>query len=208
MEMGPTLKVQRREVTGKKVRQLRRAGWLPAVLYGAGMESVPVQIPYDEAVAAYRRAGTSTMVGILMDRQRTPRPAFIREAQQDPISLRFLHMDLELVDPRRPITVDVPIVLVGESPAVRQGLGVLTHGIEQIEVHCLPADVPPHIEVDISVLAGPDDAIHVRDLKLPPEIEVRTDPATVIAYIAAMRGVEIEEAAEEATAEGAEKEEG
>ncbi|MGC8874403.1 MAG: 50S ribosomal protein L25 [Chloroflexia bacterium] len=198
MEKELTLKVERREITGKKVRQLRRAGWLPAVIYGAGVESVPVQIRYHEAVDAYRRAGTSTMVGILMERQRVPRPAFIREVQQDPISLRFLHMDLELVDPRRPITVNVPLLLVGESPAAKQGLGVLTHGIEEIEVHCLPADVPPHIEVDISVLARPDDAIYVRDLKLPPEIEVRTDPDTVIAYIAAMRGVEVEEAAKEA----------
>ena len=140
----------------------------------------------------YRRAGTSTMVGVLMERQRVPRPAFIREVQQDPLSLQFLHMDLELVDPRRPITVSVPLVFVGESPAVRQGIGVLTHSIEEIEVHCLPANVPP------------DDAIRVADLKLPPEVEVRTDPDTVIAYIAAMRGVEVEEAAEEA---GAEKEE-
>lgn len=204
METELTLKVQRREITGKKVRQLRRAGWLPAVLYGAGVESVAVQIPYNEAVEVYRRAGTSTMVGVLMERQRVPRPAFIREVQQDPLSLQFLHMDLELVDPRRPITVSVPLVFVGESPAVRQGIGVLTHGIEEIEVHCLPADVPPHIEVDISVLERPDDAIRVADLKLPPEVEVRTDPDTVIAYIAAMRGVEVEEAAEEA---GAEKEE-
>lgn len=204
METELTLKVHRREITGKKVRQLRRAGWLPAVLYGAGVESVAVQIPYNEAVEVYRRAGTSTMVGVLMERQRVPRPAFIREVQQDPLSLQFLHMDLELVDLRRPITVSVPLVFVGESPAVRQGIGVLTHSIEEIEVHCLPADVPPHIEVDISVLERPDDAIRVADLKLPPEVEVRTDPDTVIAYIAAMRGVEVEEAAEEA---GAEKEE-
>lgn len=202
--MELTLKVQRREITGKKVRQLRRAGWLPAVLYGAGVESIAVQVPYNEAVEVYRRAGTSTMVGVLMERQRVPRPAFIREVQQDPISLRFLHMDLELVDPRRPITVNVPLVFVGESPAVRQGIGVLTHGVEEIEVHCLPANVPPHIEVDLSVLERPDDAIRVADLKLPPEVEVRTDPDTVVAYITAMRGVEVEEAAEEA---GAEKEE-
>jgi len=206
METTVTLKVAKREAKGRHVRRLRREGWVPATVYGAGAEATSVQIPRNEAAEVYRRVGTSTMIGVLMERQRQPRPAFIREAQRDPITLQILHMDLQLVDPNRPITLDVPIVLVGESPAARQSLGVLTHGVETVEVHCLPGEVPARFEVDLSVLTDVDQFLHVKDLVVPAGVQIRTDPEVVIAYVAAMRREEVEEVAkpEEAVEEGVE----
>jgi len=212
METKVTLKVEKRQVTGKKVRRLRREGWVPATVYGPGEEPVSVQIPRNQAVEAYRRAGSSTMVDLLMERKRQPRPAFIREAQRDPITLQILHMDFHLVDPNRPITLEVPVVFVGESPAARQGLGVLTHGIEAVEVHCLPGDVPARFEVDLSVLTLVDQSVHVRDLVVPVGVQIRSEPDVVLAYVAAMRREEVEEVKPEEVAveevEAAEGEEG
>lgn len=196
MENEITLHVEQRTLIGKKVKRLRAEGWVPGIVYGRETESVAVQIPRADLVEAYQQAGTSNMIGLLVGRQRKPRPTFIREVQRDPLSLEILHVDLETVDLDRPITALVPIVLVGEAPVEEEGLGVLTRGVEEIEVHCLPADVPSRIEVDVSCLEQSNQVIHVRDLELPQEVEILTDPETTVAYIARLRPV-IEEVEEE-----------
>jgi large subunit ribosomal protein L25 len=209
METDITLKVEKRELVGKKVKRLRAEGWIPGVVYGRDMESVAVKVPRVELTEVYHRAGTSTMIGLTIGRQRKKRPTFIREVQRDPISLEILHVDLETVDLLRPITAQVPVILVGEAPVSDTGLGVLTRGTEEVEVHCLPADVPARIEVDLSPIERTDQAIYVRDLVVPEEVQILTDPGTTVVYVTRLRIIEDEEEeVEDEEAVAAEDEEG
>jgi large subunit ribosomal protein L25 len=201
MEKPITLKAERRGVTGKKVKRLRREGWIPGVAYGPGMEALPVQVGQKELVEAYRQAGTSALIGVLLERQRQARPALIRDVQRDPIHHGIIHVDLELVDLHRAITTHVPIALKGNSPVVEQGLAVLTHGIDEIEIRCLPGDVPALFEVDLSALAQPDQSIRVSDLVAPEGVHLLTDAETVIVYATSLRRLE---AAEEKAAKAVE----
>ncbi len=193
MEKMYTLKAERRQVIGKKARRLRRDGWIPGVAYGPGMEALPVQVAQKELNEAYRQAGTSALIGVLLERQRQARPALIRAIQRDPISHEIVHVDLQLVDLLRSITTHVPVVLKGKSPVVEQGLAVLTHGINEIEIRCLPTDVPAHFEVDLAALTEPDGSIHVSDLTAPPGVHLVTDAETVIVYATSIRRLEAAE---------------
>jgi len=206
MAIEITLQAEHRNVVGKKVRRLRREGWVPAVVYGPEVKAQPVQVPRKELVEAYRQAGTSALIGVVLGGK--ARPALIREVQYDPLTREVLHADIEFVDLNRPITTEVPVVLRGHSLVVDQGLAVLTHGVEEIQIRCLPTQVPEHIEVDLSVIARPDQAIRVGDLSLPEGIHVLTDPETVVVYTTSIRRLEEaeERAAREAEAAPAEAE--
>jgi len=197
-----TLQVERREVTGKKVRRLRRSGWVPGIFYGPRMEALPIQVFPKALNEVYRQAGSSTLIRVVLDGN--PYPALIREVQRDPITQEILHLDLVRVDLERPITAQVPVVLRGESPVVEQGLAVLTHGLEEVEVRGLPTDVPAHIEVDISSIIRPDQAIHAGDLSLPAGVHLLTDPKAVIVYATPIRRLEEEEKPAEEAAPAAE----
>ncbi|MGB9723680.1 MAG: 50S ribosomal protein L25 [Chloroflexia bacterium] len=195
------LQAERREVTGKKVRRLRRSGWVPAVFYGPRMEALPVQVDRRALSELYRQAEGSTLIQVVLEGQTYP--ALIREVQRDPISQEILHLDLVRVDLERPISAQVPVILKGDSPVVEQGLAVLTHGLEEIEVRGLPAAIPAHLEVDVSVITRPDQAVHAGDLTLPPGVHLLTDPKAVVVYATPTRRLEEEEKpAEEAAPTG------
>ena len=188
-----TLKAQMRSVTGKKVRRLRQDGWVPGVIYGPNVEAQAIQIPRKTLLEVYREAGTSALIGVLLGRQRKPRPAIIREVQRDPISMEILHVDLALVDMGRPITAHIPIMLKGEAPVVAEGTAVLTHGVEDVEVRCLPSEVPAHIEVDLSTITRMDQVVHAGDLTVSEQVHILSDPETVVVYITPIRRLEEEE---------------
>lgn len=194
------LQAERRKVTGKQVRRLRRSGQVPGIFYGPHMEPLPIQVSHKMLSEVYRQAGGSSLIQVVLDGNTYP--ALIRDLQRDPISQEILHLDLEQVDLERPITTQVPVILKGDSPVVEQGLAVLTHGLEEIEVRCLPAAVPAHVEVDISVITRPDQAIHAGDLSLPPGVHLLTDPKAVIVYTTPIRRLEEEMPAEEAAPAG------
>lgn len=195
------LQAERRKVTGKQVRRLRRSGQVPGIFYGPHMEPLPIQVSHKMLSEVYRQAGSSTLIQVVLDGNTYP--ALIRDLQRDPIRQEILHLDLERVDLERPITAQVPVILKGTSPVVEQGLAVLTHGLEEIEVRCLPTAVPACVEVDISMITRPDQAVHAGDLSLPPEVHLLTDPKAVIVYTTPIRRLEEEEKpAEEAASTG------
>ncbi len=214
MEAGITLKAEPREVTGKKVNRLRLEGWVPGVAYGPDMKSVAVQIVRKELVEAYRQAGKSALIGVQLGRKAEARPALIREVQRDALTHEIIHVDIEMVDMTRPITTTVPVSATGRAPIIDQGLAVLTHGVEELQIRCLPTAVPSRIEVDLSVLVRPDQAIRVADLQIPAEVHVLTDADTVVVYATSIRRLEaaeeratraVEAPAEEAEAAAAEE---
>ncbi|MDQ3856114.1 MAG: 50S ribosomal protein L25 [Chloroflexota bacterium] len=197
------LEVSRREAVGKKVRRLRKQGYIPAVLYGYGVEPTKLQVRVKEFEAAYKAAGRTALVDLSIENTR-PVKVFVQEVQRHPISQAAQHIDFHAVNLRQELSTDVPVVLVGEAPAVRNNLGVLLHGVQTVTVHALPADLPQQLEASVEGLEEVDQAIHVSDLPSDGKFQILTDPTELIAKIAAQQlEPEVEEIAEvEAAAEG------
>lgn len=186
---------------GKQVRQLRARGWVPAVVYGSHYPTTPIQVEARALQKTLARAGGSKLIQLQIA-GREPVFVLTREVQRDLLRHHIIHVDFQQVVMTEKITAEVPLHLVGEAPAVKDFGGILVYGIDHVEVHCLPADLPEAIEVDLSVLRRIHDAITVGDLKLPEAVTVLTEPETMIARIEAPRIAEvIEEAVEEVAAE-------
>jgi len=189
-----------RTVVGKQVRRLRREDWIPAVIYGPGIESRPLQVRRREAEDVLAEAGTSQLISVRVSGEKEPLHALVREVQRDPISRELLHIDFYHVEMDKPITVDVPLILVGESPVVERGLGILLQLRESIEIECLPKDLVDAIEVDLASLTEVGQEITVADLAIPANIRVLADPDEVVVSVSPVEEAEEEEEAEEVEA--------
>jgi large subunit ribosomal protein L25 len=206
----PTLAAEHREVTGKAVSRLRHAGKLPAVVYGHGVASNSLTVDAHDFEQLRRHTGPNALVDLSIDGSKA-QPVLIHDVQVHPVNRRPLHVDLFLVRMTEELTVDVPLVANGESLAVTQLNGTLLHPTETVRVKALPDHLPQSIEYSIESLVDFDGAIHVRDLALPSDMTLLTDPDEIIAKVQAPR-VEVEEVpvveegAEEAAAEAAEGE--
>jgi len=192
------LAVTPRSVLGKKVKTLRQQGITPANIYGHGIPSQAVQLPTPDLARTIRVAGRNTMLQLHVEGERKRRPVFFRDVQRNPITDEFLHVDFYQVSLKEKIKLEVPLIIVGEAPAVSVHQGILLQSINVIAMEGLPTDLPPHIEVDVSGLAEIDDAIHVKDLEMGPDVTLLVDPDLVVAKVAAPRLVEeeVEEGAE------------
>jgi large subunit ribosomal protein L25 len=209
----PTLAAAPREVVGKKVAMLRRAGKLPAVVYGNGVASSPVTIDAHDFELLRRKAGPNALVDLSVDGKKAD-PVLIHDVQVHPVTHRPLHVDLFLVRMTEELTVDVPLVPIGESSAIANDGGTLLHAIESVRIRALPDHLPQSIEYSIVSLVDFDTAIHVRDLTIPSDVTLLTDLDEIVAKVQAPR-VEVEEptaaeleAAEGEVAEGEEPAEG
>jgi large subunit ribosomal protein L25 len=191
------LMAEKRTVTGKQVRQLRRDGWVPGVMYGHGFESVPLQFEERSLAHILSRVGGSQLVGINVKGDKQPEMALVRDVQRDPIRGNFLHVDFYRVMMTERLTTEIPLVTVGESPVTEAREGILLQGISSIEVECLPGDLVDAIEVDLSDLIEIDQGVYVRDLAVPAGIDVLTDPDEMIVRIVPLEAEEIEEEEEE-----------
>ena len=213
----PSLKASPRTITGKHVARLRKAGQLPAVVYGRGETSTNVTLDTHEFEQLRRFAGPNTLVDLSIDGDKT-RPILVQEVQFNHVTGRMLHADLYLVRMTDELTVDVPLVATGKSEAIETLGGTLLHVTENIRIKALPDHLPQSITYDLSPLDTFDDAIHVRDLDIPGDVTLLTDLDEIVAKVAPPRvdeepvvaevpegeeGAEGEEAAEGA-AEGAE----
>lgn len=176
------LDAQPRTVVGKQVKQLRRSGVVPLVLYGGHISSSALQADERSLRAVLARAGHNRLISLNMG-ESTRRVVLAREIQREPITGRLLHVDLQEVSLTEKMTLDVPVSLRGTSPAVTRGEGLMIHGLEQVSIRVLPTDLIPEIVVDVSVLANVNDALHVSDLKVGEAIEILTEPEEMIAKI-------------------------
>ena len=187
--MPDTYAVEPRTTLGKKVAQLRRAGVLPANVFGRGIESVAVQIDVRVSRALLRSHGTNTLVSLQVAGEDAPRPVVVRAVGRHPVTRIPLHLDFYQVDLSRPITGSVPVVLIGESVAVKDLGGVLLVGADAVVIEALPADMPSHLEVSIDGLSEFDQEVTVGDLDLPAGVVVVSDPGQSLARIARPRGL-------------------
>ena len=192
-------------VLGKKTRFLRRQGITPAHLYGHDVKSVALQCDTDNLQDLIAHAGRTRLINLVIDGEK-PKSVFVREIQRDAISRELLHVDFYQVKRTEKIAVDVPIVLVGEAPAMKFKGRMIVHGINSLSVECLPTDVPPQIEIDITQLEEAEQAVQVKDIVLNPEITVHADPEQLvvkISEVAVKEEVEEVPVVEEAVAEEA-----
>jgi large subunit ribosomal protein L25 len=198
----PKLAAARREITGKKVAHLRRDGKLPGVIFGRGLDSNNVSVDAHEFELLRRHAGPNTLIDLSVDGE-SAAPVLVSSVQTHRVTRRPLHVDLYVVRMTEELTVDVALVSEGESEAVETAGGTLLHVIEHVRVRALPDHLPQSIHYSIVSLATFDDQIHVRDLEIPSDATLLTDPDEVVAKVLPPR---VEE--EPVVAEVAEGEEG
>lgn len=201
------LKAAPREVLGKRVRGLRKGGLLPGNLYGQGLDSQALQMPAHEVSALFRKGGRTGLIDLSIDGQSEERPVVVRAVQRSPVTREILHVDFMQVSLTEKISTTVRLVFVGESPAVKTHGGVFVQSLDQVQISALPTNLPQSIEVDLGTLTELEQALHVRDLKVPPEVTITLDPETLVAKVGAPKlraEVEAEEA--ELAAELAEEE--
>lgn len=182
----------RRDVVGKQVRALRREGKLPAVIYGRHTEPVNVNLDAHSASTILAKLTASSLVTLNVDG--TEYAALVREKQRDFIKNRLLHVDFLAVSMTETLRTNVRVYFIGVSGAVKDFNAVLVHNLEQLEVECLPTDLPERINVDISVLAKPGEGIRVRDVHVADNVRILNDPDTMVA-VATFAKVEEEVAA-------------
>lgn len=198
-----TLDLENRTLIGKKVNRLRRAGLLPATVYGKGVGPFAVQLDARLFNDTYRRAGRTGLVELNIPGQPGV-SVFIHSLQRHPVSRAIVHVDFLAVDLRIEVTVDVPVHIVGESELVRRGDALLNQVLTTLAVRALPAEIPSAIEVDVSGLDSFDKSIHVGDIALQAKGEIVTPADELVVSLSQTRPEEAEEAEE--TAEAAEPE--
>jgi large subunit ribosomal protein L25 len=198
------LPAEKREVIGKKVKYLRAERKVPGILYGHGTEPVPVVVTRNNFDKVWRRAGGSTIVKLAIGEGET-RNVLIHDVQLDPISNEYQHVDFYQVKLDEKIKAEVPIRFEGESPAVRDQEGILITNKSALEVECLPLDLPHELVVDLSSLKTFDDAIHIKDVKAPANVEILGEPEDVVAVVNPPRSEEELAALDEAIEEKVEE---
>ena len=176
------LKATQRQVLGKKARFLRRQGITPAHVYGHGIKSLALQCDTDKLQEMIAHAGRTRLINLEVDGEKA-RTVFVREIQRDAISRELLHVDFYQVKRTEKIAVDVPIVIVGEAPAMKFKGRMIVHGLNSLSIECLPTIVPPQIEIDITPLEEVEQPIIVKDIVLDPEITVHADPEQLVVKV-------------------------
>jgi len=208
------LSAQKRNVFGKQNKKLRQQNLLPAILYGQNLESMPLTIKARDFALVYKEAGDSSLINleVVDDQKKTTHSVLVQEINYDPKSLKPIHIDFYAVKMDKPITTHVPLVFIGESPAVKQG-GILVKVMQELEIEALPENLPHQIEVDISSLDHFEATYYARDLKIPPGVKILTDLNSPVATVTVPRSEEelkgleekVEEKVEEIKIEGEEK---
>jgi len=193
-----------RDILGKKVRFLRRQGVTPVHVFGHGIKSLALQCDTVELRHALTEAGKTRLIGLKTGKAKKPTSVVVREIQKNPLTGELLHVDFYQVKMEEKIRVDIPIITVGEAPALKHKENILVHELNILHVECLPDNIPQDIEVDIGSLTEADDMIRVKDIVLDRKITVLNEPEQVVVRISAQPLEGIEEEAVEEVAEAPE----
>lgn len=181
--MAIELKAEKRDKFGRGVKALRSAGFVPAELYGKGVENMHISLPMKDFRKVYKSAGENTIVSIVVDGKKYP--TLIHDVSHDFLSSEPIHVDLYKVDMSEKIQTKVPLEFVGESGAVKNFGGVLVKSVQELPIEAMPDKLPHSISVDISRLAEIGNKISVDDLVIPAEVKVLVEGKTVVASVIA-----------------------
>lgn len=183
---------------------LRKNGFIPAVLYGKGIANKSLQIKDIDLEKAYQKAGESLLIDLIIDQGKAVK-ALIKELQRDTVTDKIIHADFYQVNMEDKINTEIDLIFTGVAPAVKELNGILVKNTTKIEVRSLPGDLVKEITVDISPLKTFDDLLFVKDIKMPPKIELVTDANVVVAQVTPPRSDEEISALNEAVKEDVDK---
>lgn len=175
------LTVEKRKIVGKKVKKLRKEGFLPANLYGKGIKSLSVQVPYKEFEKIYKEAHETGILDVAVDGE--IRPSLIHNVQQDYYNHKLLHVDFFQVDLKEKVKTMVKVVAVGIPKAVSEKLGLLLQPLSEVEIEALPTDLPDKIELNVKGLDAVNAQITVGEIKTPTGVTILTSPTQVVVKI-------------------------
>lgn len=187
------LEVTNREILGKKVSSLRRQGITPVHLFGHSIKSMALQCDTARLQRVLAEAGKTRLVSLILDNEETPMSSVVREVQIEPRTGGLLHVDFYQVRMGEQVKVEVPIVLVGEAPALKLKENMLMRELNTLSIECLPAKIPASVGVDLTSLTESDQVVRVKDIKLDEEINVLNDPELVVVRISSRPVERVEE---------------
>lgn len=204
------LEAEIRKITGRKVKDLRKAGIIPANIYGKKVKSLAVQIPLKNFEKVFGEVRETGLLELAVAGEEKTRPVLIHNVQLHPLTSQPLHADFFQVDLKEKVTAMVRLEILGEALAIKDKKGLLLHTLNEVEVEALPADLPEKIDVDVSTLAEVDQEIKLKDLQIPNGVNVLSDENLVVCKIGSLVTAEMEaeikkekEAAAQASAQAA-----
>ena len=172
------LEGQKREVIGKQVKALRRDGMLPVIIYGTGIEPIPVTLNTKDVFQVLKGVGANTLITITVDKKE--HLCLVRDIQREVIKRDLLHIDFQAVSLDETITSTVPIVIVGEAPVIKKHEALLVTSLDEIQIEAKAKDLPDTIEVDVSGMMEIGDQILVRDLVIVGNVTILDDPDEIV----------------------------
>ncbi len=185
-----TLEAEQRTVLGKKVKALRREGKLPAVIYGKGVDPLPITLDARDVRITLAEIGANTLITIKIDGE--DHLALVRDLQREVISRGLLHVDFQAVSLEESISTTVPVAVEGEAPAVSEYNALLVTELEELEIEAKAKDLPDRITVDVTGLTEIGDNILIRDLVISGDVKILNDPDEIVIVVAAPTVLEIE----------------
>jgi large subunit ribosomal protein L25 len=191
------LPAQKREKVGKEIcKKLRKQGKIPAIIYGPGIDPLPIAVNFNEFEKVYNRYKGETVLYLLevANGETQKYQCILKELQRDPVTDRVIHLDFYAVSTENAIEIEVPIEFVGRPVGLTKG-GILEIFMHKLTVECIPTAIPDKIVVDISHL-DLGDSLHVRDIKVPEGVKIKDRPEETVCTVVAE---------EEEKAEGAEE---
>jgi large subunit ribosomal protein L25 len=191
-----------RKITGKKVKKVRREGLLPAGLYGKGVTSLSLSVPLKEFLQAYAKTGETGLVEVKCAGKNYH--TLIAHVQLHPVTRQPLHAQFHAVSLTEKIKAHVPVILVGKSPAVAAGTGILLPALHEVEVEALPADLPEKLAVEVEKLTEVGQQVTVGDLSVPKGVDIVTSKEEIIVTLAPAVSEAAKKEAEEAAKKAAE----
>lgn len=181
--MTYAITAEKREQTGKRTALEQEGKRIPAILYGQGVTNQAISVGRSEFAKVYREAGSSALIDISLGADAAVK-TLIKEVQVHPLTMEPIHIDFYQVRMDQEIEAQIPLNFVGESKAMKVDGGTLVKSMDEIEVRCLPANLPSSIDIDLTLLNTFDDSITIGSLKLPAGVEVLNDPELTIATVA------------------------
>lgn len=188
--MSKTLQIQKRTIEGKKVKTLRTQGITPIHLYGNGVESSSMQADFKDLINVLNQSGFS--VPITLNDGKNDILVFARNVQRHPLTEEILHVDFQVVSKDDEVEIEVPINLIGESPAVKNFGGILIKLLETIRISSKVDRVPESIDLDISVIESLEQSLLVNEIEVGEGVKIITDETFAIARVIPPR-IEVEE---------------
>ena len=176
------LAAEKRTLEGRKVKNLRKEGILPGNVYGKKVKSQSVQVNLKDFQKTFKEIGETGLLTLQVGDDE--KPVLIHNLQLNPVTDEPVHVDFLQVDLKEKVEADIPVELIGESPAEKQAIGTVVQHINEIKVEALPTDLPEKFEVDVTTLVEVDQSIFVKDLKFDrSKVEIKSDLEAIVAKV-------------------------